>query len=72
MSTHAFALAAPTDRTTDRLIQAAIAVPVLYFATLFVAAALYPGYSHATQYASELGSASARWPAVFNLSLIHI
>lgn len=54
------------DRNTDLLLFAACAVPVLYFGTLLVAGALYPGYSHATQFASELGSASARYPGVFN------
>lgn len=66
MSTSSLSLAVPVDRGTDRLLYAAYAVPVLYFATLFIAAALYPGYSHVSQYASELGSASARYPGVFN------
>lgn len=52
------------------LLRAAIAVPVLYFATLIVASLLYPGYSHLTQYASELGSATARWPLVFNTGTV--
>ena len=52
------------------LLRAAIAVPVIYFATLIVASLLYPGYSHLTQYASELGSATARWPLVFNTGTV--
>jgi hypothetical membrane protein len=54
------------DRGIDRQLYAAIAVPVIYYGTLLVASALYPGYSHVTQYASELGSPSATYPGVFN------
>lgn len=56
--------------STRRLLLAAIAVPFFYYATLLVASLLYPGYSHMTQYASELGSASARYPGVFNAGAI--
>lgn len=49
---------------------ALIAVPLLYYAALLVAAAGYPGYSHRSQYASELGSASATWPWLFNGGVI--
>jgi hypothetical membrane protein len=63
-------LDAQADRLTDRLLYAAIAVPVIYFGTLLVASLFYPGYSHVTQYASELGSASARWPAIFNTGIL--
>jgi hypothetical membrane protein len=44
--------------------------PVFYYVGLLGGALLYPGYSHVTQYASELGSASAPYPAFFNLSAI--
>lgn len=53
-------------RATRALLGAAVAAPLLYFGTVFVAALFYPGYSHATQYASELGSAQARYPLIFN------
>jgi hypothetical membrane protein len=52
------------------LLRAAIAVPVLYYATLVVASLLYPGYSHVTQYASELGASGARHPGVFNTAIV--
>jgi hypothetical membrane protein len=52
------------------LARLAIAVPLLYFGTLFAAAATWPGYSHVTQYASELGSAAAPRPAIFNVGII--
>lgn len=68
--TTALAPAARADRLTDRLLYAAVAVPVIYFATLLIAGWFYPGYSHATQYASELGSAGARWPAIFNAGIL--
>lgn len=56
-----------TNRT---LLLAAVAVPFIYYGTMLGASALYPGYSHVTQYASELGSASAPYPAVFNIGAI--
>ncbi len=55
---------------TDLLLLGLVAVPVLYYGTLLIAASLYPGYSHVTQYASELGSASARYPGIFNTGTI--
>lgn len=49
---------------------ALIAIPVLYYFALIVGAATYPGYSHVTNYASELGAAEAPYPALFNISII--
>ena len=49
---------------------AGMAVPVLYFGTLLLSALFYPGYSHVSQYASELGSAAAPYPYVFNTGII--
>ena len=59
-----------TIKTERCLLLAGIAVPILYFGTVFGSALLYPGYNHVTQYASELGSASARYPAVFNTGIV--
>lgn len=56
----------PVPSSTDRLLHAMYAVPALYFGTLVLAAMLDPGYSHMAQFASELGSHSARYPMVFN------
>src|SRR6478672_1726556 len=56
------------DRTRA-LLWAAVAVPFLYFGTVFVAALFFPGYSHVTQYASELGSAKAPHPGIFNAGI---
>lgn len=50
--------------------QALIAVPVLYYFALFAGAATYPGYSHITNYASELGAAGAPYPWLFNGSIV--
>ena len=47
-----------------------IAIPLLYYFALVVGAATYPGYSHATNYASELGAAEAPYPALFNISIM--
>jgi hypothetical membrane protein len=41
------------------LLAALIAVPICYYFALIVGAATYPGYSHITRYASELGAADA-------------
>jgi uncharacterized protein DUF998 len=49
---------------------ALVAVPVLYYFALIVGAATYPGYSHVTRYASELGAADAPWPDLFNYSIV--
>jgi hypothetical membrane protein len=51
-------------------LRAGVLVPVLYFGTILVSSLFYPGYSHVRQYASELGSASARHPAIFNTGMI--
>ncbi len=53
--------------SSDRaLLAAGVAVPFLYFGTVFGAALLYPGYSHVSQYASELGMAGQPSAALFN------
>ena len=52
------------------LARLAVAVPILYFGTLLVAASTWTGYSHVTQYASELGSAAAPRPAIFNTGIV--
>ena len=53
-----------------RLLRAGIAVPLLYVGTLLLSSLFYPGYSHRTQYASELGSAAAPYPLLFNAGII--
>lgn len=42
------------------------AVPLLYFAGLFLAGLGHPGYNHLTQQPSELGAVGAPWAPVFN------
>lgn len=49
---------------------ALIAIPLLYYFGLIAGAATYPGYSHVTNYASELGAAGAPYPELFNVSII--
>lgn len=55
---------------TRTLLRFGIAAPVLYFTTLIVASLTWPGYSHVTQYASELGSAAAPHPWIFNAGIV--
>jgi hypothetical membrane protein len=57
-------------RTSKALLTIGIMVPVLYFGTLFVAGRLAPGYSHYSQYASELGMKGEPSAAVFNAGIL--
>src|SRR5687768_15965887 len=52
------------------LLLAGILIPVVYFGLLIAAPLLYPGFSYVSQYASEMGSADARYPAVFNTAVM--
>jgi hypothetical protein len=56
--------------TRKLLLWALIGVPICYYFGLIAGAATYPGYSHVTRYASELGAAGAPYPALFNVSII--
>ena len=47
-----------------------ILAPAFYYIGLFGCAMLWPGYSHVTQYASELGSAASPCPTLFNGNII--
>ncbi|WP_374514591.1 DUF998 domain-containing protein [Brevundimonas sp.] len=49
---------------------ALIMITALYYFGLLAGAATYPGYSHVTNYASELGAAEAPYPWLFNISII--
>ena len=52
------------------LLRLTIAVPVLYFGVMLVAAATWPGYSHVTRYVSELGGPEAPHPRIFNVGIM--
>lgn len=52
------------------LVAGLIAAPLLYYFGLLAGSATYPGYDHATRYASELGAAGAPYPWLFNDSII--
>ena len=58
------------DQRTPITTWAIIAVPILYYLALIGGALTYPGYSHVTRYASELGAADAPYPGLFNYSII--
>ena len=47
-----------------------IAVPILYFGSVFVASFFYPGFSFVRQYASELGADGAPHPQILNIGLM--
>ena len=49
---------------------ALVAVPLLYYFALVGGSLAYLGYSHVTQYASELGAAGAPYPGLFNNGII--
>jgi len=60
----------PPVSFTRRLLPLGVLVPVLYFGTMLVAASTWPGYSHVTRYASELGGPEAPLPWLFNRGII--
>ena len=49
---------------------ALVAIPLLYYFALLAGAASYPGYSHMSNYASELGAAAAPHPQLFNVPVM--
>lgn len=59
-----------TKNNMRLLLMAGVAVPILYFANLLINSLLYPGYSHVTQYVSELGAPEAPYRALFNSGVI--
>ena len=59
-----------TTRLEKALLAAGVAVPLLYGAALLGTSLFWPGYSHLTQYASELGSAASPRPALFNRTIV--
>jgi hypothetical membrane protein len=60
----------PPSPAERPLLLAGILVPVLYYAALIGTSLLWPGYSHVTQYASELGSAESPRPELFNVTIV--
>lgn len=63
---------APGHRFRRRRILLAIGVaaPILAFVSVLIAALAYPGFNNATQFLSELGGATARYPLIFNLGVL--
>jgi len=57
-------------RLASMLLKAGLLVPVFYYGVLIVGGLMWPGYNHITQYASELGSAAAPKPEIFNYGII--
>lgn len=54
----------------SKLLWGLILAPFFYYIGLFGCAALWPSYSHVTQYASELGSDASPCPTFFNGNVI--
>ena len=54
----------------SNLLWGLILAPIFYYIGLIGGGLLWPGYSHVSQYASELGSAASPFPAFFNASTI--
>ncbi|MFN3859093.1 MAG: DUF998 domain-containing protein [Caulobacter sp.] len=48
------------------LLAVGVVAPVFAFLSVLLAVAFYPGFNHATQFLSELGGATARYPFLFN------
>lgn len=57
-------------RLEKTLLNAGIAVPLIYFGNLILTPLFYPGYDHVTQYASELGGPDAPRPYIFNTAIL--
>jgi hypothetical membrane protein len=57
-------------RLEKSLLYAGIAVPIIYFGNLILTPLFYPGYSHVTQYASELGGPDAPRAFIFNTAIM--
>lgn len=57
-------------RLEKSLLNAGIAVPLIYFGNLILTPLFYPGYNHVTQYASELGGPDAPRPYIFNTAIM--
>jgi hypothetical membrane protein len=57
----------PNRSLTSLCLQAATAMPVIYFGTQIAAAPFYPGYSFSQQSASMLGTHFSRHPWIFNV-----
>ena len=54
----------------SKLLWGLILAPVFYYVGLIGGSLLWPGYSHVTQYASELGSSASPNPMFFNGNVI--
>lgn len=54
----------------ERLLWGLILAPIFYYIGLVGGGLLWPGYSHVSQYASELGSPAAPYPFFFNTAAI--
>lgn len=56
-------------RDHHAMLHIGVAAPVIAMAIVAAAALAYPGFDNATQYLSELGGHTARWPMIFNVGV---
>src|SRR5687768_11956982 len=52
------------------LLKTGVAIPILYFGSVALAAVFYPGFSVVRQFASELGTPEAPHPEILNVGII--
>lgn len=57
-------------RFASLLLKIGVLVPVLYYGVLIAGGLMTPGYSHVTQYASELGMAGQPAAQIFNYGIL--
>ena len=57
-------------RFASLLLKIGVLVPVLYYGALIAGGVMTPGYSHITQYASELGMAGKPAAQIFNYGIL--
>lgn len=57
-------------RFASLLLKLGVLVPVIYYGVLIAGGLMTPGYSHVTQYASELGMAGKPAAQIFNYGII--
>lgn len=60
----------PLYQRRRRLLAVGVAAPLLALAAVGAAVLTYPGFDHARQYLSELGSPDAPVPALFNVAIL--
>jgi len=61
-----------TNKTAQWFLRAGIAIPLLYYGIQAAAAPFFPDFSFVGTTASELGSDSSHYPALFNIGIMSV